>query len=72
MFTNTILPRVFNIDQQGNNVKLSDPNPDWTPDHVLNHYLALYPILATATISKPVIRDDQVVYEFLPAIGTKG
>jgi len=34
--------------------------------------MPIYPVLATATFNKPVIKDDALVIEFSTTIGTKG
>jgi len=66
------LPRVFSLKENGQEIKLSDPNPTWDPDAVLNYYMPLHPILATAKALKPFIKDDAEIYEFAPTLGIKG
>jgi PRTRC genetic system protein C len=72
MLEATVLPRLFTITHNGEPMKLPDPNRTWTAEAVLNHYTPLFPILATASIQKPVIKGDAVVIEFSATIGTKG
>lgn len=72
MLLATALPRVFSFESNGEKIKLDDPDPSWTAETVLNHYMPHYPILATATIQRPIIKDDAVVVAFSPTIGTKG
>jgi len=72
MLVATTMPRVFMFKENGQDLKLDDPNKNWTADQVLNHYTPLYPILANATVKKPVTRDDRVIIEFATTIGTKG
>ncbi len=72
MLLATQLPRIFTLIDKGQEIKLADPNPRWSPQAVLNFYSANYPILTTAKISAPVIKDDAVQYRFEAVIGTKG
>lgn len=72
MLLATQLPRVFILVDKGQEITLTDPNPNWSPQAVLNFYSANYPILTTAKISAPVIKDDAVQYRFETVIGTKG
>lgn len=62
MLLATQLPRVFTLIDKGQEIKLTDPNAQWSPQAVLNFYSANYPILTTAKISAPVIKDDAVQY----------
>ena len=72
MLLATKLSRVFILTDDGQEVKLSDPEPVWSPEAVLNYYANIYPILITAKISAPVIQDDAVLYRFESVMGTKG
>ena len=72
MLTATIMPRVFCFRSNGQDTRLDDPDSNWTPDAVLNYYIQAHPILATATVQKPIIKDDAITIEFTPTIGTKG
>jgi PRTRC genetic system protein C len=51
---------------------LADPETTWPPKRVLNFYATLYPILTTAIIVGPLIKDDKQYFEFQGNIGTKG
>jgi PRTRC genetic system protein C len=66
------LERAFYFDDNGQNVKLTDPDNQLTPEAVLNFYSNTYPILTTAKIEGPELRDDEVQYHFTTTIGTKG
>lgn len=72
MLLATQLERVFLLNEKGLEIKLTDPEPKWSVQAVLNFYSTTYPILTTAKISAPVIKDDTVQYRFESAIGTKG
>lgn len=72
MLLATQLERVFLFNDKGQEIKLTDPEPKWSVQTVLNFYSNTYPILTTAKVSAPVINDDTVQYRFESAIGTKG
>jgi len=72
MLLATQLERVFFFSDKGQEIKLSDPEPKWSVQAVLNFYSNTYPILTTAKVSAPVIKDDTVQYRFESTIGTKG
>lgn len=72
MLLATQLERVFLFNDKGQEIKLTDPEPKWSVQAVLNFYSNTYPILTTAKISAPVIKDDTVHYRFESTIGTKG
>lgn len=72
MLLATQLERVFLLNDKGQEIKLTDPEPKWSVQAVLNFYSNTYPILTTAKVSAPVINDDTVQYRFESAIGTKG
>lgn len=72
MLLATQLERVFILKDNGQEIKLSDPEPSWSVEAVMNHYASIYPILTTAKIAAPVIKDDTVQYRFESAMGTKG
>lgn len=66
------LPRIFLFKLKGEEIKLSDPDPEMSPEDVMNFYAPLYPVLTTAKVAGPKIEDDQVQFRFTPSIGTKG
>jgi len=72
MLIATQLERVFLLNDKGQKIKLTDPEPKWSVDAVMNFYANTYPILTTAKVSAPVIRDDTVQYRFESVMGTKG
>lgn len=72
MLLATQLERVFILTDKGQEIKLTDPEPKWSVQAVLNFYSNTYPMLTTAKISAPLIKEDTVQYRFESAIGTKG
>lgn len=72
MLLATQLERVFILSDKGQQIKLTDPEPKWSVEAVMNFYANSYPILTTAKVSAPVIRDDTVQYQFESVMGTKG
>lgn len=72
MMTATQMPRIFLMNQKGNDITLTDPDAKWSTDAVLQFYANTYPILTTAKISGPVIIEDKVQYRFESMMGTKG
>ena len=72
MLSATTLPRVFIHEEDGEEIRLTDPSEKLSPEAVRNFYAATYPILTTATIEGPEIRDDAIEYTFSSHIGTKG
>lgn len=72
MLLATNLERIFILIEKDREIRLSDPEPRWSAEAVLNHYSNTYPILTTAKISAPIINEDMVQYRFESVIGTKG
>ncbi|SHL80981.1 PRTRC system protein C [Chryseobacterium polytrichastri] len=72
MLLATQLERVFIFKEKSEEIRLTDPNPKWNVDAVLNFYTNTYSILTTAKISAPKIKDDTVEYHFESVMGTKG
>lgn len=72
MLLATQLERVFILKDKGQEIRLTDPEPKWSVEAVLNFYANTYPILTTAKVSAPVILDDRVQYKFESVMGTKG
>ncbi len=66
------LDRVFLLKENGTDIRLTDPEPSWSVEAVMNFYANTYPILTTAKISAPLIEDDTVQYRFESVMGTKG
>ena len=72
MLLATQLERVFILKDKGQDIRLTDPEPRWSVEAVLNFYANTYPILTTAKISAPIIRDDRIEYKLENVMGTKG
>jgi len=72
MLLATQLERVFILRDKGQDIRLTDPEPRWSVEAVLNFYANTYPILTTAKIGAPIIKDDALEYQFEPVMGTKG
>ncbi len=73
MLLATSLERVFVFkDNKNGEIRLADPEPNWSVQAVLNFFSNTYPILTTAKISAPEIRDDTLQYRFESVMGTKG
>jgi PRTRC genetic system protein C len=66
------LERVFILKDKGQDIRLTDPEPRWSVEAVLNFYANTYPILTTAKVSAPIIRDDRIEYKLESVMGTKG
>lgn len=66
------LPRIFIHTEDNIKIRLEDFNEELSPEAVLNHFSLMYPILTTAKIVGPEIRNDFQEFEFVPTIGTKG
>ena len=72
MIVTTKLERIFLFKQNGQDIRLSDPSPAFSPEQVLNFYSGTYPILTTARIEAPEIVKDKWEFRFSTTIGTKG
>ncbi len=66
------LDRVFVFEDNNQTIRLDDPNPKWSPQAVMNFYANTYPILTTAKVSSPKIKEDKMEYRFESTMGTKG
>ena len=71
MLLATQLERVFILKDNGQDIKLLDPEPKWSVDAVMNFYANTYPILTTAKVSAPQIKEDTVQYKFESVIKKK-
>jgi PRTRC genetic system protein C len=67
-----ILPRIFLHRENGQEIRLTDPNGTFTIADVQNFYAATYPILTNAKITGPEIKHDEAQYRFESTMGTKG
>lgn len=72
MLLATELERVFVLRDKGQEIRLTDPAPTMSVQAVMNHYAPMYPILTTAKVSAPQIKEDAVEYRFESVMGTKG
>lgn len=72
MLLATQLERVFILKDNGQEIRLTDPESKWSVEAVMNFYANTYPILTTAKVSAPQIRNDTVEYRFESVMGTKG
>lgn len=68
----TIMTRVFLHKVNGQEIRLTDPNPAFTPADVQHFYAGTYPILTNAKLMEPEITDGEVLFRFETTIGTKG
>ena len=64
------MTRSFRFKKGTEYITLQDPDPNISPDMVMNYYSNMYPELTTATVHGPVIREDMTEYEFKTTIGT--
>lgn len=72
MLSATLLERVFILKENTQEIRLADPEPRWSVEAVLNFYANTYPVLTTAKISGPAIKNDAAEYRFDSVMGTKG
>lgn len=72
MLLATQLERVFILKENGQDIRLTDPEPKWSVEAVMNFYANTYPILTTAKVSAPQIKNDTIQYHFESVMGTKG
>lgn len=62
------IPRVFMFDGK----ELQDPNPDLTPQEVMDLYSANHPELNNGKVVGPEIKDDRQEFTFSAVLGEKG
>jgi len=72
MLLATQLERIFILKDNGQEIRLTDPEPKWSVEAVMNFYANTYPILTTSKVSEPQIQNDSVQYKFESVMGTKG
>ena len=72
MLLATQLERVFILKDNGQEIRLTDPEPKWSVETVMNFYANTDPILTTAKVSAPKSNEDTVQYRFESVMGTKG
>lgn len=67
------IKRVFRITKKGSpTITLEDPNPNFTPEEVLNFYSGTYPELTTSNVAPMKMENDEAVFEFVTTVGNKG
>jgi len=54
------------------NRQLDDPDPEMTPEEVMQFYAGTYPELTTSNVHGPKMEGEVAVYEFKTTVGTKG
>jgi PRTRC genetic system protein C len=64
--------REFKCDINGKEITLPDPNPEFTPEEVMQYYSSTYPELTTATIDAPKVEGAKVTHKVKTTVGTKG
>jgi len=64
--------RIFRFTFKNQDQELADIGIDHTPQQVCNFYANTFPILTTARIQGPQFEDDNIIYRFVPNLGTKG
>jgi PRTRC genetic system protein C len=67
-----ILKRVFLHKENGQEIRLNDPNEGFTVADVQNFFAGSYPVLTNAKVFGPEIKDDEAQYRFESTMGTKG
>ena len=72
MLLTTQLERVFLFKNKEQEINLTDPEQSLSPEAVLNFYAGTYPLLTTAKVIGPEIKNDQIQYRFETTMGTKG
>jgi PRTRC genetic system protein C len=68
----TALKRVFKFTNDGSDLSLDDPNPEMTPEEVLDHYSNEYPKLSTAVVTPGVVKGETMEFEIKDNFGDKG
>jgi len=64
--------RVFEITHEGEDLELSDPNPQMSVEEVKKFYAGKYPELTNASVSGPKMKNDSAVYSMSGNVGKKG
>jgi len=72
MLATTQLQRIFIHQENGVEIRLTDPGKGFAPEAVMTFYSTTYPILNNAKITGPEIKDDEIQYRFESTMGTKG
>jgi PRTRC genetic system protein C len=64
--------RVFEFQFKGEDLKVEDPNPSFSPDEVVSFLSNTYPTLTNSTITGPEIKEGKAVYNIKSVFGEKG
>jgi PRTRC genetic system protein C len=67
-----ILKRVFLHKENGQEIRLTDPNEEFSVADVQNFFAGTYPVLTNAKVIGPEIKDDEAQYRFECTMGWKG
>lgn len=68
----TGISREFTIKKDGKSIKISDPNPEMSPEDVIKFYSSTYPELTNAIIEGPKVDGDVAIYTFNTKAGKLG
>lgn len=71
MIVNELI-RVFLHKENGQEIRLTDPDTEFSAIEVQHFYAGTYPVLTNAKIIGPEIKNDEVVYRFESTMGVKG
>lgn len=67
------LKRIFvYTDSDKKDIELADPNPNMTPEEVLDHYSGVYPKLTNSVIIPGKEKDGNFIYKIKDNFGPKG
>lgn len=66
------LQRIFLHKVSGQDIRLTDPNENFTIADVQHFYSGTYPVLTNAKITGPEIINGEAQYRFETTMGTKG
>jgi PRTRC genetic system protein C len=66
------IPRIFKATIDGNEMTLSDPNPELTPKQVIEHYANMYPEITNSKLDAGKIEDDTLVFNINNEKGQHG
>ena len=72
MLLATQLERVFILKDNGQEIKLPDPEPKWSVEAVMNFYANTFLILSCVLVCAQQIGEDTVQFKFESVMGTKG
>lgn len=67
-----IMPRIFEVEIDYKDIKLPDPNPEWSVKEVMEHYANTYPELTNCSFNEPKIENDELIYKISSDKGQHG